>query len=220
MGNSLRRRLEKHVLILIRNNSFQFDNFIFTFFNQVNQLNFNRNKKNELRKLKFLFFSARNPQTWVKPYAGEAVYNYKATSPHELSIYAGQLIQLAPREVQQTHKLLNTGWALATVDNKTSGLVPINYVRRLEAKQFAAPSTQTSSTTTSVTENQPDPNIIASDVPFGENVMEKDKIAANQSNFTVEDANNQMYENKLPTNEIINESTHIDPVILNDMKDL
>lgn len=44
------------------------------------------------------------------------------------------MIQLAPREVQQTHKLLNTGWALATIDNKTSGLVPINYVRRVESK--------------------------------------------------------------------------------------
>lgn len=44
------------------------------------------------------------------------------------------MIQLAPREVQQTHKLLNTGWALATIDNTTSGLVPINYVRRVETK--------------------------------------------------------------------------------------
>lgn len=44
------------------------------------------------------------------------------------------MVKLAPREVQQTHKLLNTGWALATVDNKTSGLVPINYVQRLAPK--------------------------------------------------------------------------------------
>lgn len=79
-------------------------------------------------------FSARNPQTWVRPYAAEVVYNYKSTTPNELSIYPGQLIQLAPREVQTTHKLLNTGWALATIDNKTSGLVPINYVRRVESK--------------------------------------------------------------------------------------
>lgn len=162
----------------------------------------------------FKFRLARNPQTWVKPYAGEAVYNYKATSPHELSIYAGQLIQLAPREVQQTHKLLNTGWALATVDNKTSGLVPINYVRRVGSKQFATPSSQT--TTTAAVENQLDP----SDIPFCENVLEKDEIAANQSNFTVGDANSQMYENKSATNEIINESTHIDPAILHDIKDL
>lgn len=77
---------------------------------------------------------SRNPQTWVRPYAAEVVYNYKSTAPNELSIYPGQLIQLAPREVQQTHKLLNTGWALATIDNMTSGLVPINYVRRVETK--------------------------------------------------------------------------------------
>lgn len=86
----------------------------------------------------FVFFlpkmSARNPQTWVRPYAAEVVYNYKSTTPNELNVYPGQLIQLAPREVQQTHKLLNTGWALATIDNKTSGLVPINYVRRVESK--------------------------------------------------------------------------------------
>lgn len=62
------------------------------------------------------------------------MYSYKSTTPNELSIYPGQLIQLAPREVQQTHKLLNTGWALATIDDKTSGLVPINYVRRVETK--------------------------------------------------------------------------------------
>lgn len=43
------------------------------------------------------------------------------------------MVRLAPREVQQTHKLLNTGWALATVDNRTSGLIPINYVRRFDA---------------------------------------------------------------------------------------
>lgn len=70
----------------------------------------------------------------MRPYAAEVVYDYKTTTPNELSIYPGQLIQLAPREVQQTHKLLNTGWALATIDNKTSGLVPINYVRRVESK--------------------------------------------------------------------------------------
>ncbi|XP_055312891.1 peroxisomal membrane protein PEX13 [Sitodiplosis mosellana] len=159
---------------------------------------------------------SRNPQTWVKPYAGEAVYNYKATSPHELSIYAGQLIQLAPREVQQTHKLLNTGWALATVDDKTSGLVPINYVRRVEAKQFATPSQAAATESEAAIVNQPDINIAAPEIPC-EHVMEKDAEPI-QSNFI--ETNRQMYDNKLPSNEIINESTHIDPVILDDIKDL
>lgn len=61
------------------------------------------------------------------------MYAFKASNPSELTIYAGQTLKLAPREVQQTHKLLNTGWALATIDDKTSGLVPINYLRRQEA---------------------------------------------------------------------------------------
>lgn len=65
------------------------------------------------------------------------MYNFRATNPHELSFQAGQHIIVAPREVQQTQKLLNTGWALASIDNRTSGLIPINYVQRItvESKQ-------------------------------------------------------------------------------------
>lgn len=106
----------------------------------------------------FFFFSARNPQTWVRPYAAEVVYNYKSTTPNELSVYPGQLIQLAPREVQQTHKLLNTGWALATIDNKISGLVPINYVRRVESKPHhdqTNPMPEQQQTSMTVPEMQP-----------------------------------------------------------------
>lgn len=47
---------------------------------------------------------------------------------------AGETITIAPREVQQTHKLLNTGWALATTDYQRSGLVPINHLRRNKGK--------------------------------------------------------------------------------------
>lgn len=130
-----------------------------------------------------------------------------------MSIYAGQLVQLAPREVQQTHKLLNTGWALATVDNKISGLVPINYVQRVQAKSFAAAP----ATATTTAENQPDINMTESEVPFCENVMDKD-VEPIQSNFV--ESNAQMYEAKLPSNGIINESAHIDPVIPDDIKDL
>lgn len=59
------------------------------------------------------------------------MYNFRASNPHELSFQAGQHIVVAPREVQQTQKLLSTGWALATIDNRTSGLIPINYVQRI-----------------------------------------------------------------------------------------
>lgn len=62
------------------------------------------------------------------------MFNFNKTAPNELSVYQGQILKLAPKEVQQTHKLLNTGWALATVDDKISGLIPINYVRRFDSK--------------------------------------------------------------------------------------
>lgn len=39
---------------------------------------------------------------------------------------------VAPREIQQTQKLLTTGWALATVDFTHTGLIPINYLKREE----------------------------------------------------------------------------------------
>lgn len=67
------------------------------------------------------------------------MFNFRASNPHELSFQAGQHITVAPREVQQTQKLLNTGWALASIDNRTSGLIPINYVQRITID-----STQTS----------------------------------------------------------------------------
>lgn len=63
------------------------------------------------------------------------MFNFNKTGPNELSVYQGQILKLAPKEVQQTHKLLNTGWALATVDDKISGLIPINYVRRFDSEQ-------------------------------------------------------------------------------------
>lgn len=143
----------------------------------------------------YSLFSARNPQTWVKPYAAEVVYNYKSTSPHELNVYPGQLIQLAPREVQQTHKLLNTGWALATIDNTTSGLVPINYVRRVEAKTFA---------------NNGNEPVIESDIPITESDIKKNM----ESHFN--DENSQIIMNDIPPN-LNDEINEINP---DDIKDL
>lgn len=76
-------------------------------------------------------FTAKNPATWVQPSTVKATYSFRASNPHELSFQAGQHIIVAPREVQQTQKLLNTGWALASIDHRTSGLIPINYVQRI-----------------------------------------------------------------------------------------
>lgn len=78
-----------------------------------------------------LKFSAKNPKTWVNPTTSQAQYNFRASHPHELSLQAGQVLIVAPREVQQTHKLLNTGWALASIDRIQSGLVPINYIQKI-----------------------------------------------------------------------------------------
>lgn len=151
------------------------------------------------------FFPARNPQTWVKPYAAETVYGFKATGPNELSIYPGQLIQLAPREVQQTHKLLNTGWALATIDNKTSGLIPINYVRRVESKPFTNPEN---------VENEP---VIAPEAP----------IVENEFTHNTEPIESNLFEEQKPLipptdpNELItNDGTFIDPTLSAEIKDL
>lgn len=41
----------------------------------------------------------------------------------------GQTIYIAPREIQNTQQLLNTGWVLATIDNQTSGIIPLNYIQ-------------------------------------------------------------------------------------------
>lgn len=151
-----------------------------------------------------LFLLARNPQTWVKPYAAETVYGFKATGPNELSIYPGQLIQLAPREVQQTHKLLNTGWALATIDNKTSGLIPINYVRRVESKPFAT---------------EENPPVIATEAPILENQFAKDPHPI-ETNFE-EQKNHINFTQSTDSNETItNETEFIDQTLPIDIKDL
>lgn len=84
-------------------------------------------------------YTAKNPSTWVNPKLVEAAFDFKATNVHELSFHAGQRLIVAPREVQQTQKLMNTGWALATIDNKSSGLIPINYVRKVPSS--SAPNT-------------------------------------------------------------------------------
>ncbi|KAH8389910.1 hypothetical protein KR200_003805 [Drosophila serrata] len=72
---------------------------------------------------------ARNPAKWTTPIQTQAVYDFVGRSQSELSLRAGQPLQVAPRDIQQTLNLLNTGWALATIDGRTSGIIPINYVK-------------------------------------------------------------------------------------------
>ncbi|XP_059622305.1 peroxisomal membrane protein PEX13 [Phlebotomus argentipes] len=73
---------------------------------------------------------SKNPQQWTNYIPTRVLYDFEATSPQELSIQTGQVIRVAPKDVQNLHSLMNTGWALASVDGFRSGLVPINYLSR------------------------------------------------------------------------------------------
>ncbi|XP_017001082.3 peroxisomal membrane protein PEX13 [Drosophila takahashii] len=72
---------------------------------------------------------ARNPAKWTAPIQTQAVYDFVGRNHSELSLRAGQTLHVAPRDIQQTLNLLNTGWALATTNGQTSGLIPISYVK-------------------------------------------------------------------------------------------
>ncbi|XP_016988881.2 probable peroxisomal membrane protein PEX13 [Drosophila rhopaloa] len=72
---------------------------------------------------------ARNPAKWTAPIQTQAVYDFVGRSQSELSLRAGQTLHVAPRDIQQTLNLLNTGWALATTNGQTSGIIPISYVK-------------------------------------------------------------------------------------------
>lgn len=72
---------------------------------------------------------SKNPRTWINPIKAQVKHNFQATNPQELSMRMGQTIYIAPREIQNTQHLLNTGWVLATVDNEMSGIIPLNYIQ-------------------------------------------------------------------------------------------
>lgn len=73
---------------------------------------------------------AKDPRTWNQPIASQASYTFQATSPSELSVAAGEMVYVAPKEIQNSFRLMNTGWAMATKDFTTTGMVPINYLQR------------------------------------------------------------------------------------------
>ncbi|XP_051233452.1 peroxisome biogenesis factor 13 [Dicentrarchus labrax] len=56
-----------------------------------------------------------------------AEYDFSAASEEEISVRAGDMLNLAPKEQQPRVR----GWLLASVDGQTSGLVPANYVKVL-----------------------------------------------------------------------------------------
>lgn len=76
----------------------------------------------------------------MNPIATKVQHPFQATNPYELTIRPGQVVHIAPRDVQNTHKLLNTGWLLATVDNVTSGMIPVNYIEHPSQKSAWSPT--------------------------------------------------------------------------------
>jgi hypothetical protein len=60
------------------------------------------------------------------------MYNFNGENQSELTVRAGQNIKIAPRDIQQVHRLLSTNWVLATLDGKTIGVVPVNYIKKAE----------------------------------------------------------------------------------------
>ncbi|XP_026212718.1 peroxisome biogenesis factor 13 [Anabas testudineus] len=56
-----------------------------------------------------------------------AEYDFSAASDEEISLRAGDMLNLAPKEQQPRVR----GWLLASLDGQTTGLVPANYVKVL-----------------------------------------------------------------------------------------
>lgn len=78
---------------------------------------------------------SKNPGAWKNPIEAVVTYNFDASNPTELTIRAGQTVLIAPKTVQVEQNLLNTGWVLASVDNTTSGLIPVSYVQGSKQQQ-------------------------------------------------------------------------------------
>ncbi|XP_058062418.1 peroxisomal membrane protein PEX13 [Anopheles bellator] len=74
-----------------------------------------------------------DPSRWVNPLEVNVLHNFDASNPQELTIRAGQMVLLAPKQIQLDRHLLNTGWVLAAaIDRKSTGIIPLNYVQALK----------------------------------------------------------------------------------------
>lgn len=79
------------------------------------------------------------PKAWSNPIDAVAQYDFVASSPAELSVRCGQNVVVAPKNVQNIHKLLDSGWVLASVDGVTSGLIPVNYIESTKQAKLKEP---------------------------------------------------------------------------------
>lgn len=94
---------------------------------------------------------SRNPKAWTNPINAVVQYDFIASTPMELTARAGQNIVVAPRNVQSIHKLLDSGWVLASIDGTTTGLIPVNYiesVRQTKVKELTTIPEEKEPTTT------------------------------------------------------------------------
>lgn len=86
----------------------------------------------------------RHPKAWINPINAVVQFDFIASNQMELTARAGQNVVVAPRDVQSTHKLLDSGWVLASIDGVNSGLIPVNYIESVrqtkvkEVKQVPA----------------------------------------------------------------------------------
>ncbi|XP_017293445.1 peroxisome biogenesis factor 13 isoform X2 [Kryptolebias marmoratus] len=75
--------------------------------------------------------SEENTSNWASGeddhVVARAEYDFSAASEEEISLRAGDVLNLAPKELQPRVR----GWLLASVDGQTTGLVPANYVKIL-----------------------------------------------------------------------------------------
>ncbi|XP_035779844.1 probable peroxisomal membrane protein PEX13 [Anopheles albimanus] len=77
--------------------------------------------------------ASADPRQWNNPLEVQVLHDFDASNPQELTIRSGQMLLLAPKQIQLDRHLLNTGWVLAApMDRKNAGIIPLNYVQALK----------------------------------------------------------------------------------------
>ncbi|VVD00007.1 unnamed protein product [Leptidea sinapis] len=71
-----------------------------------------------------------DPNSWQNPLRAVALYDFEASSPHEISFHANQVITLAPQHLQG--ELWNSYWRVGTADRQRVGFVPLNHLNVIE----------------------------------------------------------------------------------------
>ncbi|XP_062604137.1 peroxisomal membrane protein PEX13-like [Saccostrea cucullata] len=79
-------------------------------------------------------------------FVARAEFDFNGSGEEELSFRAGQLIKVAPKEIQPRMR----GWLLASVDGQKVGIIPANYVKVLGKKRGTKHQTQSVPSNTGV----------------------------------------------------------------------